>query len=559
MGNLRSYIRSEDGNIAILFTFVFGLLLMFSAGAIDFSRVNAVRADLVESLDAAGLAIAQLDAANGPELRNLSEEEREEYLKEYGEDFFYENFSHEELIENLEVDFDINNLTITPEASGMMRTLILRAAAAAFGAQSVNGLTTIQMTADTEITRAANGDTEVALVLDITGSMSEDMDELRAAATEFVNVLVRADQSEYYSKVAVVPYSMSVNVGAANAILARGTTTPAKAITGVTRANPGVVTSNAHGFNNGDWVYISGVNGMTQINGRFYEVRNRTTNTFQLRRSGSSSNLDTRSSAGFSAYTSGGSIDCTVNRCPRRSFVARDNSRKFWDGSTEGLTNCVSERNGVDAYTDTAPTAARLGFVYHGAENRCPTNEVVPLTNVKETALDAISELVSGGSTGGHMGLMWGWYAVSPNFSALFTGDSRPADYSDEVSKSVVLMTDGVFNEAFCEGVVSRDSTNSTGGNAEKIGLRSPPGTGNCNSPNGTSAAQAAELCTAMKAAGVTIYTVGYRIAADTATQEMLENCSSGPAFYYLANDGDALMRQFAAIAQAVSQLHVSR
>ena len=55
----------------------------------------------------------------------------------------------------------------------------------------------------------------------------------------------------------------------------------AKTITGITQANPAVVTSNSHGFTNGDEVEISGVVGMTQVNGKRFTVAGVTTNTFQ--------------------------------------------------------------------------------------------------------------------------------------------------------------------------------------------------------------------------------------------------------------------------------------
>lgn len=48
--------------------------------------------------------------------------------------------------------------------------------------------------------------------------------------------------------------------------------TTAKAITGVTKANPGVVTCVGHGYSTNDEVYITGVTGMTQLNGRFFRV-----------------------------------------------------------------------------------------------------------------------------------------------------------------------------------------------------------------------------------------------------------------------------------------------
>lgn len=73
-------------------------------------------------------------------------------------------------------------------------------------------------------------------------------------------------------------------------------------ITGITQANPGVVTIPSHGFANGDWVAIAGVVGMTQLNGRTYIVSNVTTNTFILQTM-TGAEVDT---IPFSAYISGG-------------------------------------------------------------------------------------------------------------------------------------------------------------------------------------------------------------------------------------------------------------
>ena len=43
-------------------------------------------------------------------------------------------------------------------------------------------------------------------------------------------------------------------------------------ITAITRANPGIVTAPYHGLATGDEVYLSGIEGMTQINGRVFTV-----------------------------------------------------------------------------------------------------------------------------------------------------------------------------------------------------------------------------------------------------------------------------------------------
>ena len=74
-------------------------------------------------------------------------------------------------------------------------------------------------------------------------------------------------------------------------------TETAKTITAITKANPAVVTSNSHGYSNGDHVWISGVVGMTRVNGRRFTVASSSTNTFALTGENSSN---------YDAYSSGG-------------------------------------------------------------------------------------------------------------------------------------------------------------------------------------------------------------------------------------------------------------
>lgn len=83
-------------------------------------------------------------------------------------------------------------------------------------------------------------------------------------------------------------------------------TTGTKSITGITQASPGVVTTAVpHGFSNGDEVYIDGVTGMTEVNGKFFLIANVAADTFELQdRDGN--NLDT---SGYTAYVSGGNAN----------------------------------------------------------------------------------------------------------------------------------------------------------------------------------------------------------------------------------------------------------
>ncbi len=56
----------------------------------------------------------------------------------------------------------------------------------------------------------------------------------------------------------------------------------AKTISAITKANPGVLTSNSHGYSNGDEVFLLNTGAMTELTSRNYLVANVTTNTFTL-------------------------------------------------------------------------------------------------------------------------------------------------------------------------------------------------------------------------------------------------------------------------------------
>jgi hypothetical protein len=81
-------------------------------------------------------------------------------------------------------------------------------------------------------------------------------------------------------------------------------TETAKTVTGATQAAQGVITSATHGFADGDEVYFASVGGMTQLNGNFYIVSDKDTNTFKLK------DIDGNyiNTTAYGAYTSGGTV-----------------------------------------------------------------------------------------------------------------------------------------------------------------------------------------------------------------------------------------------------------
>jgi len=75
----------------------------------------------------------------------------------------------------------------------------------------------------------------------------------------------------------------------------------ATAITGITKADPGVLTSAAHGLSDGEFVLLN-ILGMVELDERVFEVYAKDTNTFQLKDVDGASGVNTTD---FSTFSSG--------------------------------------------------------------------------------------------------------------------------------------------------------------------------------------------------------------------------------------------------------------
>lgn len=85
----------------------------------------------------------------------------------------------------------------------------------------------------------------------------------------------------------------------------------ADTITAITKANPGVVSSTAHGMANGTYAKLA-VQGMFQLDGRVVRVANQTTNDWELEGVNTTA-LDTFTSGSSEAITFGTSLNTAVS------------------------------------------------------------------------------------------------------------------------------------------------------------------------------------------------------------------------------------------------------
>ncbi len=281
---------------------------------------------------------------------------------------------------------------------------------------------------------------EVALVLDVSSSMAQNtetwgvtkMEAQQSAAVSLINTVIQANQSTYTSRVALAPFSSSVNVGS----------TYFRAATNKSLS--------------GSW---SGV----------------------VERPGTYKFLDD---------------------------LPNSTTKYFGDFKTKHTTAYGDYASYVEGLTSQTPGSA---------------NTIQPLSSNKADLQSDINGLTSNGTTAAHLGLAWAWYMLSPKWNTVFTGSNLANAYdSDQTYKAIVILSDFDFNSYY-------------------------------ESANGTANAQFEALCTAVKATGVKIFTVGYNTSG-TSNNNRRINCASptgsdGATYTYTTTTVDDLVAAFQQVA----------
>lgn len=516
---LKSGLRDEGGAAAVFFAVGLVLLAPAALGLVDVYLTTTQRAELQDALDTATLYAAR------------SEETDNTKLTEIGQKALLSNLKLPDGQKLIGSSFTLDGITITGTATvtppGIGPELWARA----------------PLQASSEVLRNSNN-VEVAMVLDTTGSMNLYMSDLRTAAKDLVDLVVKDTQTPYYTKVALVPYSVGVNMGP-YAQTARGTPRGATAIGGASQTDPVLVTSNGHGLSNGERVRISGVQGMTELNDKTFSVHEVTENTFKIKSISNNGVESWVNGSWYRKYTSGGVVACRSEGCERNNFTSASTNKTQREFS---YTSCATERLGDHAYDDVAPSVAKVGWNYASS---CPSQVIMPLSSSKTALRRAIDTLDDAGSTAGQIGLAWGWYMISPEWKSVWPAVSAPADYDKpQTVKVVILMTDGAFNSPYCKGVIASDAGPSSGSASDHI---------NCTATNGDPFAQAAQLCTNMKRRNVVVYTVGFNVGDDADVRNLMQNCATSAEYVYMPGDGQALKVAFRAIAQDINSLRISK
>jgi von Willebrand factor type A domain len=216
---------------------------------------------------------------------------------------------------------------------------------------------------------------------------------------------------------------------------------------------------------------------------------------------------------------------------------------------------CVFERTGVNEFTETSPGGAGVApaniamIPWNGTTGSCgEETPIQPLTKNKDTLKSAIDGMVANNGTAGALGTAWAWYLLSPQWSNIFTGEAAPASYSQltelnaenkpKLRKIAILMTDGAYNN------YQSSDYNVT-----------------------TVSDKAVSLCSAMKAKGIQVYTIGFQVGSNATAVKTLTDCASSHVIdtgasiknFYNTETALGLQAAFRDIALQISKLRLVR
>jgi len=463
--------RAESGQVALTFGLALIPMVLAIGCGVDISRAVAAKSRLVDALDATALAVARTPTTETASITAIAHA------------YFYANYAGSDI-------GTVTSLSVVPTDTGQGYQLSATSrVSTAF--MSVAGLNDVEVSATTEVMRAARG-LEMALVLDTTASMQGPrINTLRSAATNLVNTIA-IDPSV---RVAVVPFAQYVNIGTGNRSIA-GVSVPANSTT-CTTVNRSVTTCT----------------GTEQY---------QTTCTRQINPRPGTCPVD------------GAQVPCTVY--DTESYPCTRTRGTGCTTTTQPTQSCTSQTwNGCVGSRPPPLNASDVQFPgtsLPGLMNVSCGRPVTLLTNSVSTLRNAISALSASGNTYIPAGLQVGWHVLTPRIP--FT-EGTAYSSSPQPRRVMLLMTDG---------------TNSL----------SLQGTGPLHTGTNRVAADqlTRDICSNIKQDGIEIYSIAFEVT-DSATKQMLEQCSSGGGFFYDASDSTQLIKAFEAIAVGVTELRITK
>ena len=519
---LPKFLRDQRGVVAIIVGFAIIPLAAALGLSIDGARGYMLQSRLSYAVDSAGLAGG----------RAFDTDLREDDVIAFFEANFPPGYMGSEITGGEpDVIFDDQAGTITIEAEATMPTSLM----------SVIGIDELTISARAVIQRQVPG-MELVLVMDNTGSMrgGGKMSAMKDAATTLVNILYgdRETIDDFY--VGLVPYSATVNIGNGRVDW-------------------------MDGFNPNDFLPSSWKG---CVEARPYP---------------NDSNDARPQVEKWRPYL----WPTTFEQYPNPHHVAGAGDYDEDDPETWG-----EFLNGDNQWDPDGPQSDLKEDNNDQNDGTGPNlgcgPAITPLIASKTDVQAAIDEMLPWhrGGTMANLGLAWGWRVLSPEWRGMWGGDTPndlPKGYNEPNStKAVILLTDGVnqwYDWPGKKWTISGEDhysgipgSNKYPGSHDNDFKATWPGAdytsyGRLSEGRlGTTSNGAAkteinnrmlELCTAMKAQGIVIYTITFQLG-DTATQQLYRDCATNEEFYFNSPSNADLQQVFVHIADELSSLRLA-
>lgn len=505
---LGSFNRASDGAIGIVLALAASVLVATGGGAVDVWRKNVEEGKLQAAVDAGALAAAA----------SLGKDSAREKaaIKTFRANYQTKNTKITE-----KVTFNSDG-TIAMTASGTIPSSFL----------GVIGMTSLNVEAKAVVDRNRQ-DLELALVLDVSGSMSFPIDGqsrlsvMKSVTTELVDKLDAAASGASGVKVGIVPFNMTVNIGTKHASYVTGVNHPLFAGTswaGCVMERPAPYTNSLDYDGNdssdrGKWhAYISPPTPNSVTAGNCYNPSNGTNSGYAAVEGNSGSNL-------YKAVTSGPNFNCI--RHPLLPLTDR-----LGDVRTK-IDELTAEPN---FGTIIAPGVGWANRLLSSVE---PFRQARPAGPGVKKVMVVLTD--GGQTTEGEF--VYQDCNKQQNSVTPFSFD--PASFK---LKGNVLSTNGPFDQFSPYGFI-RDSD--------------PFGT----SPSSWSdvtrdlANVSLDACKTAKDQGVEIFTIALSSDAGPGTgiYDLLSNCATDPEHMFYAADADGLKAAFDGIGELIANVRLIR
>ncbi len=519
---LRRLRDRRDGTVAMVFGLMFIPVLIAAAGmAVDITRVYDARVRLTAALDDAALAVAATSSTTAA--RSLSPTALQTELNNQLTNYLKANYPSTAIGYNVSATMtDPTQPVINLAATATIDMTFMK----------ILKFPSVTINVASQVTKGISG-LELALVLDNTGSMlcgdqelsncsagvpPSHMTTLIADANQIVNTLFSTSADTSKLKIAVIPYVTTVNVGKE-------------------------FCSGASTCSN---IAMSGTS-FLDIKGNVIKDLSSNPITFDTTQSENTkqwkgcvieptvANEDTNGNGPDFTEPTGGWTG------PWNAFYWKPNT---YSSGTNQWTNTTIQYLHQDGQVNYDWMNSK------GPNNGCPT-PIVRLTNNQTTLNNAISAMKAwdAGGTQIHIGMIWGWRALSPNppFS-----DGLPYKTPGWI-KAVVLETDGQ-NELPDANHLTGLSFLADGKFGTTVGCTSS----SCVSTGLSHLdARLQKVCQNMLAQGIVIYTIG--LGNTGANNTTLQNCAGNGGKFYAAPTGADLATAFAQIANSLNNLRLSK